>query len=89
MKVKKILSDWEHEYVENLSEQSNWYDCGVLMLNYIDFYNRGLELCFDQVRYALFSGEDNKGDPDIKSCLIEYVMEETKLKLLVFKWMKL
>ncbi|KAK1590994.1 hypothetical protein Q3G72_000467 [Acer saccharum] len=42
------LSDWELEYVEDLPEQENGYDCGMFMLKYIDFYSRGLGLCFDQ-----------------------------------------
>ncbi|KAK3189616.1 hypothetical protein Dsin_029177 [Dipteronia sinensis] len=42
------LSDWELEFVEDLPEQENGYDCGMFMLKYIDFYSRGLGLCFDQ-----------------------------------------
>ncbi|GMI70304.1 EARLY IN SHORT DAYS 4 [Hibiscus trionum] len=41
-------SSWEREYVEDLPAQENGFDCGMFMLKYIDFYSRGLSLCFDQ-----------------------------------------
>ncbi|KAE8669636.1 Ubiquitin-like-specific protease 1A [Hibiscus syriacus] len=42
------VSSWEQEYVEDLPTQKNGFDCGMFMLKYIDFYSRGLSLCFDQ-----------------------------------------
>ncbi|KAL5852398.1 hypothetical protein ACOSQ3_007516 [Xanthoceras sorbifolium] len=48
------VSDWEHEFVEDLPEQENGFDCGVFMLKYMDFYSRGLGLCFDQSHMPYF-----------------------------------
>ncbi|KAK8525310.1 hypothetical protein V6N13_123173 [Hibiscus sabdariffa] len=42
------ISSWEQEYIEVLPAQENGFDCGMFMLKYIDFYSRGLSLCFDQ-----------------------------------------
>ncbi|GKU85455.1 hypothetical protein SLEP1_g134 [Rubroshorea leprosula] len=42
------ISSWDHEYVEDLPEQMNGFDCGMFMLKYIDFYSRGFGLCFNQ-----------------------------------------
>lgn len=28
------------------------FDCGMFMLKYIDFYSRGFDLCFTQVKIA-------------------------------------
>ncbi|KAL5996132.1 hypothetical protein ACLOJK_026205 [Asimina triloba] len=42
------LSSWKQEFVDDLPEQQNGYDCGVFMIKYADFYSRGLGLCFNQ-----------------------------------------
>ncbi|XP_075516303.1 ubiquitin-like-specific protease ESD4 isoform X1 [Primulina tabacum] len=43
------VSSWEEEFVEDLPEQENGYDCGMFMLKYVDFYSRDIGLCFSQV----------------------------------------
>lgn len=48
------LSSWEREYVEDLPEQMNGFDCGMFMLKYVDFYSRGLGLCFSQDHMPYF-----------------------------------
>ncbi|KAJ4722172.1 ubiquitin-like-specific protease ESD4 [Melia azedarach] len=48
------VSDWEREFVEDLPEQENGFDCGMFMLKYIDFYSRGLSLCFHQSNMPYF-----------------------------------
>ncbi|XP_057430352.1 ubiquitin-like-specific protease ESD4 [Lotus japonicus] len=48
------ISDWEKEFVEDLPEQKNGYDCGVFMIKYADFYSRGLGLCFKQEHMPYF-----------------------------------
>ncbi|XP_021904883.1 ubiquitin-like-specific protease ESD4, partial [Carica papaya] len=48
------LSSWTQEIVEDLPEQENGYDCGMFMLKYIDFYSRGLGLCFNQEHMPYF-----------------------------------
>ncbi|XVE82149.1 hypothetical protein DITRI_Ditri15bG0123600 [Diplodiscus trichospermus] len=48
------VSYWEREYVEDLPAQENGYDCGMFMLKYIDFYSRGLSLCFEQEHMPYF-----------------------------------
>lgn len=42
------VSSWKLEYVKDLPAQRNGFDCGVFMVKYIDFYSRGLGLCFRQ-----------------------------------------
>ncbi|THG03957.1 hypothetical protein TEA_027627 [Camellia sinensis var. sinensis] len=42
------LSSWKQEFVEDLPEQENGWDCGMFMIKYADFYSRGLGLCFNQ-----------------------------------------
>ncbi|KAE9609598.1 hypothetical protein Lal_00006733 [Lupinus albus] len=42
------VSFWEKEFVEDLPEQKNGYDCGVFMIKYTDLYSRNLGLCFSQ-----------------------------------------
>uniref|UniRef100_A0A0D3DM36 Ubiquitin-like protease family profile domain-containing protein n=1 Tax=Brassica oleracea var. oleracea TaxID=109376 RepID=A0A0D3DM36_BRAOL len=51
------VSSWEMEFVEGIPQQQNgyvttlelaMYDCGMFMLKYIDFFSRGLGLCFSQ-----------------------------------------
>ncbi|KAK6254500.1 hypothetical protein SCA6_015805 [Theobroma cacao] len=48
------VRSWEREYVEDLPAQENGFDCGMFMLKYIDFYSRGLRLCFDQEHMPYF-----------------------------------
>ncbi|XP_010548957.1 PREDICTED: ubiquitin-like-specific protease ESD4 [Tarenaya hassleriana] len=48
------ISSWETEFVEDLPQQHNGYDCGMFMLKYIDFYSRGLGLHFRQEHMPYF-----------------------------------
>ncbi|CAN8260215.1 unnamed protein product [Cochlearia groenlandica] len=52
-KVDVDISQWRQEFVLDLPEQRNGFGCGMFMLKYIDFYSRGLDLCFteDQIPY--------------------------------------
>ncbi|CAI9118818.1 OLC1v1020441C2 [Oldenlandia corymbosa var. corymbosa] len=42
------VSSWGREFVEDLPEQRNGFDCGVFMIKYADFYSRDIGLCFSQ-----------------------------------------
>ncbi|CAJ1941004.1 unnamed protein product [Sphenostylis stenocarpa] len=57
------VSSWEKEFVEDLPEQQNGYDCGVFMIKYADFYSRNLGLCFNQI----VDWTDYTRRPDIQS----------------------
>ncbi|XP_062108655.1 ubiquitin-like-specific protease ESD4 [Humulus lupulus] len=48
------VSSWKQEFVEDLPEQENGYDCGMFMIKYADFYSRGLGLCFNQEHMPYF-----------------------------------
>lgn len=48
------VSSWECEYVDDLPEQQNGYDCGVFMIKYADFYSRGMGLRFSQDHMPYF-----------------------------------
>ncbi|XP_019092481.1 PREDICTED: ubiquitin-like-specific protease 1A [Camelina sativa] len=48
------VSGWRQEFVQDLPMQRNGYDCGMFMLKYIDFYSRGLDLCFTQEQMPYF-----------------------------------
>ncbi|CAN8275009.1 unnamed protein product [Cochlearia groenlandica] len=48
------VSSWDMEFVEDLPQQQNGYDCGVFMLKYIDFFSRGHGLCFSQEHMPYF-----------------------------------
>ncbi|XP_024022610.1 ubiquitin-like-specific protease ESD4 [Morus notabilis] len=48
------ISSWKHEFVDDLPEQENGFDCGVFMIKYADFYSRGLGLCFGQEHMPYF-----------------------------------
>lgn len=48
------VSSWKQEFVEDLPEQKNGYDCGVFMIKYADFYSRDVGLCFDQEHMEYF-----------------------------------
>ncbi|XP_009612677.1 ubiquitin-like-specific protease ESD4 isoform X1 [Nicotiana tabacum] len=42
------VSSWKQEFVEDLPEQKNGFDCGVFMIKNADFYSRDIGLCFNQ-----------------------------------------
>lgn len=48
------VSSWKQEFVEDLPEQENGFDCGMFMIKYADFYSRGLGLCFNQEHMPYF-----------------------------------
>uniref|UniRef100_A0A1J3I0U5 Ubiquitin-like-specific protease 1A n=1 Tax=Noccaea caerulescens TaxID=107243 RepID=A0A1J3I0U5_NOCCA len=48
------VSQWRQEFVQDLPEQRNGFDCGMFMLKYIDFYSRGFDLCFTQEQMPYF-----------------------------------
>ncbi|XP_013742926.2 ubiquitin-like-specific protease ESD4 isoform X1 [Brassica napus] len=48
------VSSWDMEFVEDLPQQQNGYDCGMFMLKYIDFFSRGLGICFSQEHMPYF-----------------------------------
>ncbi|KAF8085164.1 hypothetical protein N665_0678s0022 [Sinapis alba] len=52
--VEVDVSHWKQEFVQDLPEQSNGFDCGMFMIKYIDFYSRGLDLCFTQEHMPFF-----------------------------------
>ncbi|KAL8171426.1 hypothetical protein V2J09_023230 [Rumex salicifolius] len=48
------VSSWDREFVTELPEQENGYDCGVFMIKYIDFFSRGMGLNFSQEHMPYF-----------------------------------
>ncbi|KAK9664726.1 hypothetical protein RND81_14G063700 [Saponaria officinalis] len=48
------VNSWDLEYVEDLPEQQNGFDCGVFMIKYADFYSRGMGLHFSQENMPYF-----------------------------------
>lgn len=48
------VSSWAEEFVEDLPEQENGFDCGMFMLKYADFYSRDIRLCFSQKNMPYF-----------------------------------
>ncbi|OAY56009.1 ubiquitin-like-specific protease ESD4 isoform X2 [Manihot esculenta] len=48
------VSNWKREFLEELPEQQNGYDCGVFMIKYADFYSRNVGLCFSQDHISYF-----------------------------------
>ncbi|CAH2049719.1 unnamed protein product [Thlaspi arvense] len=48
------VSSWKVEYVEDLPEQENRWDCGMFMIKYADFYSRDVGLCFNQEHMPYF-----------------------------------
>ncbi|XP_071692815.1 ubiquitin-like-specific protease ESD4 [Rutidosis leptorrhynchoides] len=48
------VSYWKQEYVRDLPNQENGFDCGVFMIKYADFYSRGIGLCFNQEHMPYF-----------------------------------
>ncbi|XP_076891484.1 ubiquitin-like-specific protease ESD4 [Bidens hawaiensis] len=45
---------WQQEYVTDLPNQENGFDCGVFMIKYADFYSRDIGLCFKQEHMPYF-----------------------------------
>ncbi|KAK4737700.1 hypothetical protein R3W88_001397 [Solanum pinnatisectum] len=48
------INSWKLEFVEDLPEQENGFDCGMFMLKYADFYSRDIGLCFSQEHMPYF-----------------------------------
>ncbi|KAK4425862.1 Ubiquitin-like-specific protease ESD4 [Sesamum alatum] len=48
------VSSWEQEFVTDLPEQANGFDCGMFMIKYADFYSRDIGLCFSQKHMPYF-----------------------------------
>ncbi|KAL0367719.1 UNVERIFIED_CONTAM: Ubiquitin-like-specific protease 1A, partial [Sesamum radiatum] len=48
------VSSWEEEFVANIPDQKNGFDCGMFMIKYADFYSRDIGLCFNQGNMAYF-----------------------------------
>ncbi|XP_042036837.1 putative ubiquitin-like-specific protease 1B isoform X1 [Salvia splendens] len=48
------LNTWEKEFVTELPEQLNGFDCGMFMIKYADFYSRDIGLCFSQENMPYF-----------------------------------
>ncbi|XP_051128026.1 ubiquitin-like-specific protease ESD4 [Andrographis paniculata] len=48
------VSSWDKEFVVDLPEQENGYDCGMFMIKYADFYSRDIGLCFNQEHMPYF-----------------------------------
>jgi len=54
------VSRWRQEFVQDLPMQRNGFDCGMFMVKYIDFYSRGLDLCFTQEQMPYFRARTAK-----------------------------
>ncbi|KAI7736070.1 hypothetical protein M8C21_023687 [Ambrosia artemisiifolia] len=48
------VTSWQQEYVTDLPNQENGFDCGVFMIKYADFYSRDIGLCFKQEHMPYF-----------------------------------
>ncbi|CAK9145578.1 unnamed protein product [Ilex paraguariensis] len=48
------VSSWKQEFVKDLPEQKNGFDCGMFMIKYADFYSRSVRLCFNQENMPYF-----------------------------------
>ncbi|KAL3648686.1 hypothetical protein CASFOL_005089 [Castilleja foliolosa] len=48
------VSSWEQEFVSELPEQENGFDCGVFMIKYADFHSRDIGLRFSQDNMPYF-----------------------------------
>ncbi|KAJ0802359.1 putative Ulp1 peptidase [Helianthus annuus] len=48
------VTSWEQEFVTDLPNQENGYDCGMFMIKYADFYSRDIGLCFNQEHMPYF-----------------------------------
>jgi sentrin-specific protease 1 len=48
------VSSWKQEYVEDIPDQENGYDCGVFMIKYADFFSRDIGVCFKQEHMPYF-----------------------------------
>ncbi|PHU30681.1 putative ubiquitin-like-specific protease 1B [Capsicum chinense] len=65
------VRSWKLEFVEDLPEQENGFDCGMFMLKYTDFYSRDIGLCFNQVKQctAILTAALDENENDEASCL--------------------
>ncbi|KAI3713766.1 hypothetical protein L1987_72352 [Smallanthus sonchifolius] len=54
------VTSWQQEYVTDLPNQENGFDCGVFMIKFADFYSRGLGLCFKQEDMPYFRSRTAK-----------------------------
>ncbi|KAI3692237.1 hypothetical protein L6452_32048 [Arctium lappa] len=48
------ITSWEQEFVTDLPNQENGFDCGMFMIKYADFYSRNIGLCFKQEHMPYF-----------------------------------
>ncbi|PWA46035.1 cysteine proteinases superfamily protein [Artemisia annua] len=48
------VTSWKQEFVTDLPNQQNGFDCGVFMIKYADFYSRDIGLCFKQENMPYF-----------------------------------
>lgn len=48
------VTSWNQEFVTDLPNQENGYDCGMFMIKYADFYSRDIGLCFNQENMPYF-----------------------------------
>lgn len=48
------VTSWKQEFVTELPNQENGFDCGVFMIKYADFYSRDIGLCFKQEHMPYF-----------------------------------
>ncbi|KAL3812889.1 hypothetical protein ACJIZ3_014157 [Penstemon smallii] len=48
------VSSWKQEFVRDLPNQENGFDCGMFMIKYADFYSRDIGLCFSQENMPYF-----------------------------------
>ncbi|KAJ9538347.1 hypothetical protein OSB04_031080 [Centaurea solstitialis] len=48
------ITSWDQEFVTDLPNQENGFDCGMFMIKYADFYSRDIGLCFNQEHMPYF-----------------------------------
>ncbi|XP_024996446.1 putative ubiquitin-like-specific protease 1B isoform X2 [Cynara cardunculus var. scolymus] len=48
------VTSWDQEFVTDLPNQENGFDCGMFMIKYADFYSRDIGLCFNQEHMPYF-----------------------------------
>lgn len=48
------ITSWKQEYVKDLPNQENGFDCGMFMIKYADFYSRDIGLRFKQEHMPYF-----------------------------------
>lgn len=54
------VTSWKQEFVTDLPNQQNGFDCGVFMIKYADFYSRDIGLCFKQENMPYFRSRTAK-----------------------------